>query len=301
MASLLEDSGLLDFGLIENQRFPVLCRRIGCWPEGMAQTLEPRELGLDPTMIKAEAKRRQREREQKIIQERSIDFADSRLDPSDPSFAEAFQQLADLKIAADEGWFERSCRPNLTEFNLMGDGRGLSSGGASRGNGRSRKQTSEDQCRAMGIASEWLVFQYLRRRYGEAFDEACWVSTNRAHFFSGDRGDDTAGYDFCVNTPRTERLYEVKSSLEDSGEFELTPNEMRFAASLPPSGRRQYRILYVPFGFFTGSLDGTGTPQSHGRRISQPVQASQPRLRTLPIREVSYSSFFVNAYMPYQD
>ena len=101
----------------------------------------------------------------------------------------------------------------------------------------------------MGLASEWLSFQFLRRRHGEAVDETCWVSGNRAHFFGGDEGDDAAGHDFCVKTPQAEWLYEVKSSLEDAGEFELTPNEMRVAASVPPRGRRRYRILYVPFVF----------------------------------------------------
>ena len=84
----------------------------------------------------------------------------------------------------------------------------------------------------MGLASEWLALQFLRRRHGEAADETCWVSRNRARFYGGDEGDDAAGYDFCVKTPRAEWLYEVKSSLEDTREFELTPNEMRVAASV---------------------------------------------------------------------
>lgn len=35
--------------------------------------------------------------------------------------------------------------------------------------------------------------------------------------------------------------------LDESGKFELTPNEMRVAASIRTYGRRRYRILYVPF------------------------------------------------------
>ena len=245
----LENSGVLDFDPVEDQRIPALCHRAGCWPEGMAQTLETGALGLDPATVEAEAKRRQRERERKIIEERSIDFAGKRLDPGDPSFAEAFQQLAEQNIAADEGWFERSRRPRLAEFDEMDDGGRRPGGGVGGGKGRRRQQPPEDQRQAMGLASEWLVYQYLRRRYGEAADETCWVSRNRARFFGGDEGDDSAGYDFCVKTPQAEWLYEVKSSLEDAGEFELTPNEMRVAASLPARGRRRYRILYVPFVF----------------------------------------------------
>ena len=247
----LENSGLLDFDSVEDQRIPALCHRAGCWPEGMAQTLETGILGLDAATVEAEAKRRRTERERKIIEERSIDFAGTRLDPGDPSsFAEAFQQLAEQNIAVDEGWFERSRRPRLAEFREMDGGGRPPGGGTGGGNGRRRKQPPEDQRQAMGLASEWLVFQYLRRRYGEAVDETCWVSRNRARFFGGDEGDDSAGYDFCVKTPQVEWLYEVKSSLADAGEFELTPNEMRVAASVPARrGRRQYRILYVPFVF----------------------------------------------------
>ena len=105
----------------------------------------------------------------------------------------------------------------------------------------------------MGLAGEWLAFQFLRRRHGEAVDETSWVSGNRVPFFGGDEGDDSAGYDFCVKTPQAEWLYEVKSSLEDTGEFELTPNEMRVASSVSRRGRRRYRILYVPFVFLPDS------------------------------------------------
>ena len=41
----------------------------------------------------------------------------------------------------------------------------------------------------------------------------------------------------------------MKSSLDQGGDFELTPNEMRVAAGVPTYGRRRYRILYVSFVF----------------------------------------------------
>ena len=44
-------------------------------------------------------------------------------------------------------------------------------------------------------------------------------------------------------------MYEVKSSLEDSSEFELTANELRVASGAAKDGRRRYRILYVPYVF----------------------------------------------------
>ena len=244
----LENAGLLDFEPVRDTQVPALCRRAACWPEDMPQTLDLASLGLDRATVEEEEKRRETERQRRVIERRSIDFAGTRLDTADPSFAEALRQLAENSIAGGDGWFERSRRPRLADFPEARTGERSFGGGTGGGMGR-RKSPPEDQRQVMGLASEWLAFQYLRRRHGEAADETCWVSGNRARFFGGDEGDDAAGYDFCVKTPQAEWLYEVKSSLEDTCEFELTPNEMRVAASVSRRGRRRYRILYVPFVF----------------------------------------------------
>ena len=246
VTSHLENKGLLDFESVESQ-IPALCQRAACWPESMPLTLEPSLLGLDQATIEREEERRKRNNEQKAIERRSIDFGGARLDTADPAFAKAFRELAENNIRGNDAWFERSRRPKLAEFDQAGPVR--PSGGGPGGRGRHRKPRSEDERWAMGLASELLAFHYLRRRYGESIDETCWISKNRARFFGGHEGDDMAGYDFCVKMPRAEWLYEVKSSLEDTCEFELTPNEMGVAASTSRRSRRQYRILYVPFVF----------------------------------------------------
>jgi len=92
-----------------------------------------------------------------------------------------------------------------------------------------------------------LAFQYLRRRHGEIVDESCWISGNRARFFGGESGNDAAGFDFRVVTTQNEWLYEVKSTVDDSEEIEMTANELRVASTATKDGRRRYRILYVPF------------------------------------------------------
>ena len=246
----LENAGLLDFESVRDPQIPGLCNRAACWPDGMPQSLEPASLGLDQATVEEEKGRRERERQRRVIERRSINFAGTKLDTADPSFAEALRQLAATSIADDDSWFERSSRPRLAVCTERA-GVERSGGGGTGGTGR-RKLPPEDQRQAMGLASEWLALQYLRRlrrRHGEAVDETCWVSTNRAHFYGGHEGDDSAGYDFCVKTPQAEWLYEVKSSMEDTCEFELTPNEMRVAASVSRRSRRRYRILYVPCVF----------------------------------------------------
>ena len=101
----------------------------------------------------------------------------------------------------------------------------------------------------MGGASEWLAYQYLKRRFPESVDEDSWISENRTKFFGRSEGDDSAGYDFLVQTPNVDWMFEVKSTLEDGCEFELTSNELRVASSASRTGRRRYRILYVPYVF----------------------------------------------------
>lgn len=251
VARHLENSGLLDFELIDAADIPGLCRRSGCWPDGMPETLDAETLGLTRDDVKAEETRRERERQQREIERRSILFAGTALDTGDPKFAEHLQELAAGFMEKDETWFERSRqRTRLMEFaDPEHPGRGASGGGKGGGTRRRERQLTDTQRQAMGLASEWLAYQFLCRRHSEYVNETCWISENRAHFFGGDEGDDSSGFDFRVKTPQAEWLYEVKSSLEDSGEFELTANELRVAGSASKDGRRRYRILYVPYVF----------------------------------------------------
>ena len=245
-----ENSGLLDFELIGSVDIPALCRRAGCWPNGMPKTLDGDAIGLSKDDVEAEEKRRESVRQRREIDRRSVLFAGISLDTGDPRFVEDLQQLAAGFLANDETWFERSRqRTRLTEFDSSEHPGGGSGGSGTAGGGtrRRERQLTDTQRQAMGLAGEWLAYQFLCRRHGEYVDESCWVSENRARFFAGDEGNDAAGYDFRVTTPQAEWLYEVKSSLEDSGEFEITPNELRVAGGASKDGRRRYRILYVPF------------------------------------------------------
>lgn len=247
----LENRGLLDFEILGREQIPAIFHRAGCWPEGMPETVDGKLLGLTTDDVYAEEKLRERELQEWEIRRRSIEFAGSTLDTCDPMFAQNLGALAEGWLAKDDTWFERSRRrTRLVEFNDEGHSGGSSEGGGKGGGTRRReRQLPDEQRQAMGLASEWLAYQFLHRRHPEFVDEACWISGNRVHFFGGDQGDDSAGFDFRVKTPQAEWLYEVKSSLEDSGEFELTANEIRVASRASKDGRWRYRILYVPYVF----------------------------------------------------
>ena len=93
----------------------------------------------------------------------------------------------------------------------------------------------------MGIASEWLAREYSKRRHPKEMTDGCWRSSNRAAFCAGDEGNDGLGYDFRIVTARNEWLYEVKSALDEGGEFELTARELEVAGSASLERKRRYR------------------------------------------------------------
>ena len=247
----LENKGILDFFYIEPQDIPDLCVRAASWPDGMAKTIKKSSLGLSLDDLRAEEERREREKRQAEIKKRSITFFGTELDTGDVMFAADFQKLAESCLSKDETWFTRSRQQTrLVGFDNSQQHTG-GSGGGGKGKTkrrRERKLTSE-QRQAMGLASEWLAYQFLCRRHKNFADETCWISENRTYFFGGDAGDDSAGFDFRIKTPNTEWLYEVKSSQEDSREFELTANQIRVASETSKDGRRRFRILYVPYVF----------------------------------------------------
>lgn len=246
----VENAGLLDFDAINWDLVAALCVRAGIWPEDMPAKIDPESLGLDKNAVREEQERKVREQQERDRRKRIIQFAGQELDSGDPSFAAAMQNIAEAAMASDDSWFARSRqRTRLVPFDgaSRSDSDGRNGGGGKRGQRAAR--LTETQKTAMGVASEWLAYQYLKRRFPDVVDESSWISENRTKFFGGGEGDDTAGYDFLVQTPSVDWMFEVKSTLEDGCEFELTSNELRVASSASRTGRRRYRILYVPHVF----------------------------------------------------
>ena len=248
----LEDSGLLDFDVIDSESIPILCSRAACWPSGMQETIDPKLLGLDKGDIEKHDKEQEKVKQQKAIASRSIEFAGESLDTADPMFNMRIKAIAEECLSKDTNWLDRCQQETeLVAFDEVDQPKVPVNGGRNPGRVvRPRPSQPTDAFRmAMGLISELRVYEYLCNRHGKAFTEKCWISSNRARFFAGCQGDDLAGYDFLVNTSKLEYMYEVKSSLEDSGEFELTANELRVATDVSKDSRRQYRILYVPYVF----------------------------------------------------
>lgn len=95
-------------------------------------------------------------------------------------------------------------------------------------------------------------------------------------------GEDWHGFDFRVRTVETEWRYEVKSSLDESFEFEFTQNEMRVAAECAADGPRKYRILYVPLVFSPEHWRVMELPNpmsETGRRLFQAIGSGATRFK----------------------
>jgi hypothetical protein len=243
----LDEVGLLDFEKIEQGRLPELYRRIGAWPSTMDLTTDLARLGLVPADMEHEVIEAREAKRKSELARRTIPFVGQDLDAGAADFARQFETLAAAAIDGADEWFARSRPPRLLSQEQREPGTPNRSG---IGSGQSwRNQPPDSVKSAMGMASEWLAREYLRRRYPKEMSDVCWVSSNRAAFCTGSIGDDSLGYDFRVVTERNEWLFEVKSAIDAGGEFEMSAREIEVAGSASLERKRRYRILYVPFVF----------------------------------------------------
>ncbi|WP_157096482.1 ATP-binding protein [Methylosinus sp. R-45379] len=243
----LDEAGLLDFEKLDPARLPEFYARGGAWPAGMPHTADLSLLGLVPDDLQRDAIEAREAKQKAEAARRTIPFAGEDLDAGAGDFVRRFEALAAAAIKAGDDWFTRSRAPRLRSQDQRAPG--TPGGGGGSGGQSWRAQPPEAVKTAMGIASEWLAREYLRRRHPKEMTDACWVSSNRAAFCTGPAGDDSFGYDFRVVTERNEWLYEVKSAVDSGGEFELTARELEVAGSASLERKRRYRILYVPFVF----------------------------------------------------
>jgi len=242
-----DEAGFLDFERIEANQLPELYRRIEAWPAEMKRTSDLGQLGLNQGDLESEANEAREAKRKAELAKRTIPFVGTDLDAGAADFARQFETLAALAINGADEWFARSRPPRLLGQQQREPGAASRGSG---GGGQSWKNQPPDTVKsAMGMASEWLAREYLRRRYPNEMTDDCWVSSNRAAFCTGSLGDDSLGYDFRLLTERNEWLFEVKSAIDAGGEFELSPRELEVAGSASLERKRRYRILYVPFVF----------------------------------------------------
>lgn len=278
----VDGKGLFDFAPIaEGGEIPIFVRA-SVWPTQMPPTLSMADLGLDPEDLLGEERRAVQAREDDARRRRSIAFAGVDLDTHGSDFAERLIDLAQQHMT-DDAWLTRS-RKRFTLAAMVQAAR-RTNGDSGGSGGRRRERLSDDTKIAMGLASEYLAGRFLAAKHKDRYDQSCWVSRYRGQVATDGAGDDALGFDFRVRTLEVEWRYEVKSSLEDSCEFEFTANEMRVAAECAADTTRRYRILYVPFVFDPTPWRVMELPNpmtEAGRKLFRVVGAGATRYRFEP-------------------
>ena len=262
----LENTGLLDFEAIKSDDIPSLCQKAGCWPSAMPMTLDKEKLGLDDDAIKAEENRREQDEWQ---QERDRD--------------KQFSEIIKAHIKSDESLSENSNPPlqpaSLKESNHTNTNIKTSGGRGGSAPYQYNEQLSDFNKQEMGEKSEHLAWDELKKLHPGSVDENCWVSKNREKYFGGKEGDDSLGYDFEVKTPEHTYFYEVKSSLKNSCQFEMTANEVKVAAEVAAiearDGSQRYRVLY--YCFDTGSFTLLPNPMGEDRNKFKVIRHGSTR------------------------
>lgn len=212
----------------------------GVWPSAMPQETEAEKLGLTTDDLEKTKNEDQEERVRKEREKRSVVL------DGVPFMADEDQLalLADAVAAAvSPSFLATPVKPAKLGDAIGGSGGG---GGGKGGSGGSGRQPTDAQKRAIGLAGERAVFEWLKEQY-PGLGGSAWRSTYRSVVFGDAAGDDDLGYDFEIPLAKKRLLYEVKSTQSaDLLEFALGPSQVRMAQEAAAHPRRsEFWVLYV--------------------------------------------------------
>ncbi|MDB5243817.1 MAG: hypothetical protein JWP57_4443 [Spirosoma sp.] len=217
-------AGLMDFGRLAPGQVLSWLRDNGHWPEGMLPTTSRADQGISDAEMAAARDRLARAREDARRRTTYVEY-DGKTFSEDPedlrSLAEAVRdqvQAEDLNVPV--------VPVGLVELALAGS---PPPGGRERG-GRASAPPPE-KAKAIGLAGEVVVGEWLRQRFGLP-PEVTWVSGYRNDVLGDGGGSDGHGYDFEAATPDGTYLVEVKSTTGADCQFSLHESEVRRAQSL---------------------------------------------------------------------
>jgi hypothetical protein len=220
----LEVSQLADFYLLTPETlFAVVMDDLG-WPDGMPPTLELSKLGLTEDDLLSTKDTEDGEKEL-LRHERTHITIDGR------EISANAHDLGEIAEAVARGITEetlsQSQRPTLKLIPTNDQRGGIA--GQGRVAAAARRDLSDEQRTAIGLAGEIAAKLWLERRYPKVE----WVSRYRNEIQGGSAGSDSYGYDFWVETQSGQKRYfEVKAftaDISDGAEFMLGETEVRAA------------------------------------------------------------------------
>jgi hypothetical protein len=108
------------------------------------------------------------------------------------------------------------------------------------------RKRDKDKEELVGIVGEMHAFRMLQRKYGsDVVTPSNWRSEISHHWFPGNGGNDSAGFDFDLQLGEINYLIEVKSSAGFDEAFELGSSEIGKATEVASRRRTKFVILRV--------------------------------------------------------
>lgn len=250
-------AGLMDFGRLTPERVVHWLQDSGHWPAGMAARTSRATHGITEADMDAARERLARARDDARRRTTWVEFGGKTFseEPDDlRALAEAVKQQA-----ADES-LDTAAEPVGLAALAVADPSSPGGRGPSRG-GRA-SSPSPEKAKAIGLAGEVYVGEWLRQRFGLA-PEATWVSGYRNDVLGDGRGSDSRGYDFQAVTADRTYLVEVKATTGADSQFSLQESEVRRAQALDP--HETYIVVMVNYVLDPSRRTLTPLPNPLGR------------------------------------
>jgi hypothetical protein len=230
--------GILDFRSLTDANLIAWLRRLGFWPAGLPDSLDPDALGLSDADLAAQADEVERQRWERERERRTVHLDGKPVSLESESVAELIEAL---EASLTDSLLKTSAAP-VSLLSLTARKPREQQPGQRWGKAPTRP--TSQQTEAIGFMGELVAYAWLAHQYG--IGPSGWRSRNRRRRFAADDdpGDDGLGYDFEVlRVHRRPLLFEVKSRTTDDLAFEMGESEIRTAQE--NAGNDRYRILFV--------------------------------------------------------
>lgn len=247
----LNDSGALDFLLLQSGDVVRWLHELGVWPEAMPLSVSANDLGLTEEDINWERQREKEAREIREHERRSIFLNGQLIDPqqmSPPALADELEKLLNTDVLRTPLGILRPIVAPRSNRKSPGDRK------PPAGPKSPTPRLNSEKAELVGFLGELAVYQWLKRRLPRQNIDAAWVSSNRSKLLPGS-GDDSLGYDFEVYYQRRRVLLEVKAHLGDPQWFELGETEVVRAQDCNRRSGCDYYVVYVSNVADTPSLN----------------------------------------------
>jgi hypothetical protein len=231
--------GLLDFGRLTAADIIRWLHHNGQWPDDMPMTTHRADLGLTEQDLEGARSRLEQGREARRRKAIYVQYGDH-------TYSEESSDLQALVDAARENVpvvvLATSAEPIALSGLPADDGDNRARPRSGSGGMTWTSRTSAEKLKAIGLAGEAVVGEWLRSQFGLP-PEDTWVSGYRTEMLADGKGSDSLGYDFIVKTAKRTWLFEVKATTEEAPEFALGESEVRRARDL--SSDEEYIIAFV--------------------------------------------------------